>query len=457
MLCAKQDRWALIMDATDRERMTATLDARPQIPARVAAWRELLTANPVSVCVLPTAAIRQQLRDWLDVAVAPTTAAGSLDRPPVPASTPSAVAAGKPAYRVQLENFVATSPRLVSLLINSDALAAGIRIDGGNLRAAFRVAWPTDPWQSTDIAMPAPALHREGEFAFSGSGQFPEVISRGVMQSAAQTALNQLVSDNRRMAMDSELVVKFLSECDAAAGLVRSATVFHSPGRDEEGVYTNHFLAVRVESSEVFLASVGRIAAAWNELNERSQPPSKLVFETKPLQIAGKAAMQFSLDIVAADDLRDEPSMRQLMTRLFGPDRKLNRFAVQVDEHTVLLAGATQDQVASALKYLKDAAPSTWNATNTAIANHLTPEAPAWKLFFSPAGYVKWYKRMTDASFGEVIGAPPIDPFPLTPPVALSGSFPKGELSLDLAVPSDTLRIAQSYRLLRTRRVRAGQ
>jgi hypothetical protein len=459
MLCAKQGAWALIMDATDRERMEATLGGPPKVPARVAAWRELFTANPISAGILQTDASRRTLRGWYTETAAQgaTLKANSVEQgmfPPISGAAPLPV---KQPFVEQFEELALTSPRLFALLQETDALAVGVRIENGDLRATIRAAWPKDPWQSTDSVVVAPALHREGEFTFSGSGLFPAVISRGVTQSVAQSAVNQLTSENQRTAFDPALVAKFLTECDTAAGLVRSATIFHSPGGDEDGVYTNQFLAVRVESAQNFMTQVGRVVTAWNELNDRARPASKFLFESKSLQIAGKTAAQYSLDIVAADGLRDEPSMRQLMVRLFGPDRKLQRFAVQVDDRTVLLAGATQNQVAAALKYIKDAKPSVWNASSTAMANKLTPEAPDWKLFFSPAGYVKWLKRTNDVNFGDVIGAPPINPFPLTAPVAIAGNFPSGELSVEFAVPSDALRHAQNYRVQLSRAARAAQ
>jgi hypothetical protein len=276
------------------------------------------------------------------------------------------------------------------------------------------------------------------------------------MQLVARSSIEQLKQESPRTTFDPDLIDKFLNESDKAAALIRGATIFHAPGGDNDGVYTNQFMAVRAPSAGDFLAQTARVTEAWNELNRKAQPESRLVFEAKQLQIAGKPSHQFSVDIVAADGLPDEPSMRQLMVRLFGPDRKLERYAVQVDDHTVLLAGATEPQVVNALKYLKDAKPTTWNASNTAITNQLTPEAADWKVFFSPAGYVKWLKRANDVTMGDVIGAPVLEPFPLAPPVALAGSFPKGELVLELAVPGDTLLNAQAYRLRRSQRARAA-
>jgi hypothetical protein len=459
MLCARQDRWALIMDAGERDRLDAMLNDKPTVPPRVAAWRETFTKNPISVGVLPTDASRQAIRDWLGPAQAADIAAngGTNQQPVEPFPSPFSNSPAKPAFHTQIVKLAADSPKLSALVLDASAVAAGIRIENGSLAATLRLAWPESEREPSKITAVAPTLHREGEFTFSGSGVFPESLCRAVIESVARSSLRELRSDNVRRTFDPVLIDRFLTESESAAALVRGASIFHLPGGDQDGVYTNHFLALRVESASSFSAQVSRVCDAWNNLNQRAQPTSNLAFERSESKIAGKLTVDYSLDILAADELRDEPSMRQLMVRLFGPDRKLHRYVVQADDHTVLLAGATADQVTSALKFLKDSAPSTWRATNTAITNQLAPEAADWKLFFSPAGYVKWLKRAEDVNFGEVVGAAPIDPFPATPPVVLSGTFPKNEMTLELAVPRDTLGNAQAYRLLRSRRVRAAQ
>jgi hypothetical protein len=347
---------------------------------------------------------------------------------------------------------------MFQLALDADALAVGLRLDGNALKAGLRMAWPQDPWRATDVAgaTATPALHREGEFTFSGGGRFPAPFARAIAESAVRSSLAQMRDENPRTTFDPALVDQFIAACDAAAAQVAGASVIQLVGGEQEGVFTNHFLAVRVASAETFTKQIAETVRLWNELSASAQPSTKSEFEVQQVEIGGHKASQYTLDIAASEGLPDEPTLRQAMERLFGPDRKLHRFAVQFDEHTVLLAGATSDQVASAVRFLKDESPATWNATNVAISNHSLPEKADWKLFLGPNGYTKWLNRTSLATHGDVIGAPPQQIFPPTPPLGFAGSFPAGELSIEFRVPEETLRAGHLYWVRESTRRRAG-
>ena len=463
VLCAHHGKWALIMDANERQRLEATLDGEPQPPGRLAAWRDWLLGNSIAVAVFPNAASREALRDWAGgTTTSPAAAASSraiedLFSPARPDG--SGEERGLAAFRKSLGKALSTSPQLSQLAIESDAAALGVRIDAGNLRAGLRMAWPDDRWRPTagEGKLAAPTLHREGEFTFSGGGKFPSTFTKAVAESFVLSAMAEMRAENPRSTFDAALIDQFVKASEAAAAQIAGATVFHTPGGEKDGVFTNHFLAVRVPSAVTFSSQIAEAMRLWNEISSTAQPSTKSVFESKLIEIGGRKATQYSLDIAASEGLPDEPTLRQTMERLFGPDRKMHRFVVEVDANTVLLAGATADQIAATLKFLKDATPGSWNASNVAISNQLLPEQADWKLFANPNGYTKWLQRTNLVTFGEVVGAPPLELFPLTPPVSFAGSFPEGQLSVEFAVPADSLRVGQAYRVRRSARARAGR
>jgi hypothetical protein len=289
-------------------------------------------------------------------------------------------------------------------------------------------------------------LHRDGEFTFSGGGQFPRAVVQAVAEYFLRETIDQMRLDHPRTTFDRKLVDQFVDACLQAANQVTAAAIFHTPGTEQDGVFTNHFLTVRVASAEQFQQQVSRAVEVWNELSNTAQPGTRSMFETQQVAVDGRRTTLYTLDIAVSEGFDPEAAhMRELMERLFGPDRKLQRFVVSVDERTVLLGGATAEQMPAALKSLSTAQPKTWDASNVAAANRLLPAQADWRLFFDPVTYTKWLKRTSFATHGEIIGGTPLEQFPQTPPIAVAGGFPSGALWVDAVIPAQTLREGTAY------------
>ena len=298
-------------------------------------------------------------------------------------------------------------------------------------------------------------LHREGSFSFSGAGRFPAPFARALTESVLRNAISEVRADNSRSTFDAELIEKFVKTGEEAAVRVTGAALFQTPGDEQEGVLTNQFLAVRVDSAAEFSAKIVEAARQWNEISATAQPSTKSVFEVNLLDIGDRKGTQLTLDIAASEGLPDSPELRHLMERLFGPDRKMHRWIVTLDEHTVLLTSATTLQTASAVKSLQAGPAVDWKAGNVVVTDRLLPTPADWKFFFNPSDYVTWLKRLKFAEFGEVVGEVPLEPFPSTPPAGIVGRFRDGEFTADVVVPSETMRAAHRYWVTRTSKQKA--
>jgi hypothetical protein len=209
-----------------------------------------------------------------------------------------------------------------------------------------------------------------------------------------------------------------------------------SPG---DGVYTNQFLAVQVASAAEFSARAAELVKLWNAFNMAAEPSTGLLFEMQPVEIGGRAATRCTLDIAAAEGTPDIPEIRQLMERLFGPERKMQVFIVPIDETTVLLAIATAEQTAQEIQAIAARDSTNWNDPAIATVNELLPRESDWRVFFSPAAYSTWGAREIGATLGDVIGMPKPRVISASPAVGLSGGVNGRELWIDAVVPAQTL------------------
>lgn len=451
LLCAHHGEWALLMDADQRERMNATLAGRPDPPRQLAAWGGWLASQNLAATVFPTEASARALRDWLSSAPDGTqmTVEEWMRQAGSSQSSDDALTTG----RHWVHRFFTLSPKLDALILQPRAAAIGIRFDAsGNAVAGLRVAWPeagkeqgagSRESRESVFALPEaqlPSLHRETRFVISGSGRLPRAIVLAATESHVNYMIDEWQRANVRTKFDADSIDRLRNSCEDAAGDVLSIAVFQALGGEREGVSTDQFLAVRVASADAFVTRTAEVMRCWNELNGSAEPSTGMVFDSRHVQIAGRPATQYSLDIAAADGSPDIPEIRQLMERFFGPDRKMHLLVVPIDEQTVLLAAATPDQVAATLTALTTDARSTWNESNTVAANQLLPRQADWRLFVNLEGYTILRKREIEATLGDVIGGPTPRLFPASPPIGLTGGFRDRELWIDAAVPADTVK-----------------
>jgi hypothetical protein len=246
--------------------------------------------------------------------------------------------------------------------------------------------------------------------------------------------------------LDDETVNRYLQAVEQAAAEVTSFNALTLPGEKHEGVYTNGFVVVRVADADKLVDLAGEAMRLWNQMNREAEGGPRLVFDVAELPVADRTAVQYSLDLAAADGAPAIPEMRQAMERLFGPGGKLTLFLVKVDDQTALLGAATAEQLAKMLQRLDRRQPTDWNMEPFAGVNRLLPQQAAWRAYFSPHAYTTWSARRMDAIVGvPVIGGPLVKEFPEAPPIGAAGGVRENDLWIDVGVHVETISGAGTY------------
>ncbi len=470
LLVVRRKEWALVMDPDQRERLLELANATPA-PPPMPAWKPWMNSNDVTVVSFATGL--RELQNWLDEDADAEERSGSSaqangafgpvnpngDRGAMPVTR----GAGDSLQNVKVEyrKWVACSPELSQALQQVTAAAMGVRLDeSGNATAGVRAAINKEftdelvgKTEKGSSSLPNSA-YGGGGFAIVGGGRVATPLL-GDLTSAyvRRTALDLVQVEKTEL--DPEALKLLLESVEKATVQVKSVAVLSQPGEPPQPVYTNNFTVLRVESSKTFAEQADEVMRLWNKASRDAKGGTHEVFDVNETKVGEHAAKEYSLDVAAMDGGPALPEVRQAMEKLFGAGGKLRVWIVPVDDETVLLATATEEQAGAAVKLLERKQPMDWQGSEFAAASLLTPSEGDWRVFVDAHRYTDWARRESMAMIGvPVVGGPLVFDFPASPPLALAASIHDGEVWLDGAVLAATIRSADTY-WIRTR-MRSG-
>jgi hypothetical protein len=346
-----------------------------------------------------------------------------------------------------VQSMLADAQELKRTALEAHGFGCGLRFDdAGNAVFKCRIALspgsePSGNGQSVSTSRAAgPGLYDNGQFWINGSG----TTSERWVQMFVGPYLRQLASDlaaGYNTKVDEADMAKFRSVVERAATQMRAVSILARPGDDQQGVYTDSFLAVHVASADDFLTQSKAAMDQWNAMLAKADSGVSLVFETSAFTVDGHDGSEYSIDMAKAVGAPPLPETRQSMERLFGPGGRFRLQFTKVDGSTVLISMATQDQLLKPIQAILGAPQSSAKDDGkTQSASQLLTGDADWRLYFSLDGYNHWLKRQMEAIVGPVIGGPIVRPFPESPPIGAAGGAAQNMVWAEVAIPADTLR-----------------
>lgn len=450
LLVVAHGEWAVVMDPDERGRLEQLRNESSAPPPQLAEWSAWIDANDAAVVVLPAGmralwatAVQEKSRAAAE-AVRPRqqfgdSLFGSLGRS-------RRAAAGWPVSQQWIQSILADVPELPRWAAEVDSAACGMRLDdAGNVVIGLRLAVAQSVADGAPtVTLPAspaeriPRLYNGGAFVVTGSGRVSPRWAVPVVAPYLRQTLNELAAEFGDKLSEAD-VDQFRRPIEQAVAEVEAFGVLTSPGADTEPVFSNQLLALRVASTQRFFEVVDAAFAAWNTTFERTKKANRLVLEANPLQVAGHAGTEYSLDMATLEGHPGAAQLQAAMEKLFGKGGKLRLQAVGVDEHTVLLSAATEDQITRAIADLNETSEIARDQAELRDAAELLSDDSTWQLFLSLSGYSEQLRRQLDAVIGAVIGGPIVPEFPQSPPVGFAGGSTGRFVWTEMAVPVGTL------------------
>jgi hypothetical protein len=454
VLVAHVQDWAVIMDPDGRERLNQMVSDPPPV-AQPATEAARLVDQDADVSLVVLAPGIQTAAAWAASArgaVPPIGEPGQNDRArsqlvPLQSGPPPNDNSWRAAWE-STQSMLVDIPELKRMGMEAKGFGCSLRLDqAGNAIVKLRVALSqdaalaaggTEPGKRNRFA--APPLYDGGDFVLSGWAQVSERWAVPLVAPYVRQMAADLATEYSTKVDDSDLAA-FRAAAERAVAQTRAFSVLSRPGTEPEGVYTNSFLAVQVASADEFIKQAKAAVDEWNTMLGKTDGAAGLAFEESPIMVDGHDGSQYSIDMAKAVGAGSLPEARQSMERLFGPGGQFRMQCVKVDDTTVLLSIASEDQLTTPIRVIqnKHLAKAAEDGKLQAVTQLLVGESD-WRLYLSLDGYNHWLKRQMEAIVGPVIGGPIVRPFPASPPVAAAGGTTHDMVWAEVAVPADTLR-----------------
>jgi hypothetical protein len=461
LLVAHRGDWALLMNPDQRERIAEVASASPSTP-QMPRWNKWIEANNVTVVAFSPGV--RSLVSLIDGRNADQEDAESAEAngPKVAPNQYQNRRVYGPARGInftelfesaksEFQKWLAAMPELAGAMHQANVIGCGLRVDAsGNAVTSVRVGLYDEATKGlvNDAAAPAPlplSLNEGGGFVMNGAGRVPTPILTTYAKAYARYAAADLKTEERTE-LDETSFQRLLDAIEPAAADVRSIVLLSQPGEAQEPVYTNNFVAIHVDSATEAIDHAKEVMRLWNSANRDAKGETKLVFDVEETKLGERTATQYSLDMMTLEGGIVVPEVRQAMEKLFGPGGKMRLWIVPTDDHTLLLAAATQDQVTAVLKVMDKKQPIDWKRGELGESNALLPAEADWRIFIDGHRYFDWQGREKAAVIGvPVIGGPLVRDFPASPPVGIAGGFREGELWLEVATLGPTLKSADIF------------
>jgi hypothetical protein len=459
LLIAHRGDWAVVMDPDQRQRIGQLVSAQPSPPPEIAAWKSWIASNDVTLVTFAPGV--HEFWSWLEERFENSKPGQSSDDlfgardTGVPRdkliATNNPSPKGLAGILSEIHKWSSASPAIEQSIQQASMAGCGFRLDvngneHGNVQAKVRVAFdvPFEHESNGDAELPFSML-ADDHFVIHGAGRLPKPIFIGLATAYVQRLADDL-KEEEHTALDEEAVKQLSDAVALAAGDVRSAALLTQPGDQPIPIYSNDFLAVRVTSASKFLSHAAEVMRLWNKANREAQGEMKLVLEAEEAKVANRSATLYALDMVALGGEPVLPETRQMMEKLFGPGGKLRLWFVPADDHTVLLARGTEEQVAAVLKYFDRKQPIDFNKGSLQDENRLLSPELTWRIFFDPHRYNVWQRQESAAMIGvPVIGGPLVKPLRDCPPIAIGGTVQDRELSIEFAALEPTLKSVYDF------------
>lgn len=424
-LVGRKGNYAVIAPASDRDALEQLLGATTNLStdAAVAAW---LDANQVSFVVTPHG--MQQLLPKLTDGIR----AAQENLRQVQAEQGQIAA---DALNMYLDFFTAVQSEV-------DRFGVGLQIDSAqNIDVVKHVRFAPGGACAQWAANAKPAA----EDLLAGLPADPYVAAiGGVMPQGAIESLMKfsvkMMQSQPMFNLSAEQAQEYADISTEAMSGVRSMAMLLGVAEPGTGLYGNTTAVMTVDDAQQYIEGYEKTLAAMREFAQEAKSPLIPVVTSERIKVDDTEVLEVSTDL---SDMQQfwppgSPDPQRMMQLLTGREGKLKVYVAPADEHTIVMAYTSVENLKTALEFCRSNQPGLSSGAGVAQVASKLPPGSQWVAYLSLSGVVKAAQRVTSTLSGG--SATWIPDFPECPPLGIAAKVSPSGAEGHLVVMEDTLR-----------------
>jgi len=221
---------------------------------------------------------------------------------------------------------------------------------------------------------------------------------------------------------------------------LRSMALLMGVGEGNEPLYGRMVLAMQATDAKAYLDAYEAAMAEMVKILKETEFPL-FSLESERIEIDGLPVLKLAMDMEPFLGQQSQTAeAKKMMELMFGSGGKMNIYLAVADEHTVIGAYVNPQQLAPAVKAIREGKPQLRDEAGVAQTAAMLPAGAQWVGFLSPRGGAAYVSRMVKAVVPPGTEAAPVIPeFPETAPIGFGVQLSPSGLDTYLAIPAAVL------------------
>ncbi|HEY1784072.1 MAG TPA: hypothetical protein VGG30_00940, partial [Pirellulales bacterium] len=320
--------------------------------------------------------------------------------------------------------------------------AIGFRADdAGTVRVTTRLRLkPGGQWAATAQRVEGPSKSLltglpEGPFVLTAAGQYSEPVRAlvrwffGEEGRKLNPALEKLPADQQ-----AKLADLFGRMADQQEG----ARFWIGAPKPDEPLLASAVMIAKVEDTKKYFSQIEELSKLQLGADE-NLPALFSLGELQHIQVDGREAIEYvssMKQIEAGQPAPLPPPVKAIVKKMLGSDEKFHTYMAAIDEHTIVTAYVSVDNLRRAIAAAQGGASSTGLEPQAAEVAALLPVGAQLAALVQPAGISQWAQLLAVAATDQK-GA--VVDFPPSPPIGLALKISSAGVQTDVVIPGATL------------------
>jgi hypothetical protein len=217
-----------------------------------------------------------------------------------------------------------------------------------------------------------------------------------------------------------------------------SAKFWIGAPKADEPLFASAILIAKVEDTKKYFAQIDELGKLQVGAGENA-PSILSLGEVQHIQVDGQDAIDYVASMKQIEAGQPAPlaePVREVLKKMLGSDEKIHTYMAAIDDHTVVSAYVSVDNLRRAIAAARQGGASSGLAPQAAEIAALLPTGAQTAVLVQPAGITQWVQALTAVATDQK--GPALE-FPASPPIGLALKFSSAGVLGDAVIPGATL------------------